>query len=116
MDHWQKELEVLPWQDVKQIEVDGSGDPDQIFGYVPRYDEYRHHYGYVSGTFRGGTEQDWHMARDFSTPPVLNSSFVECTPTDRIYADKNMPELLINSRHDITAKRLVRLNAYIGGL
>lgn len=115
MDHWQKELEVLPWQEVKRNEIDYRA-ADATFGYVPRYDEYRHEFSYVSGTFRNGPEKDWHMGRDFESPPELNSSFVECTPTDRIYADKNMAELLINVRHKINAKRLVRQNAGIGSL
>lgn len=117
MDHWQKELEVLPWQSVSQQEIDFNGDPNTIFGYVPRYDEYRHEFSYVSGTFRtGGTEEDWHMGRTFASPPTLNESFLTCTPTDRVYGDNTMPEVLINCHHRITAKRLVRLNAYIGGL
>lgn len=117
MDHWQKELEVLPWQSISQQEVDFNGSPDTVFGYVPRYDEYRHEYGYVSGSFRtGGTEEDWHMGRTFASPPTLNGSFVECTPTDRIYGDANMPEMLINCHHRITAKRLVSLNARLGGV
>lgn len=116
MEYWQKELEVMPWQEVKQHEVDAAGSTTTTFGYVPRYDEYRQEMSYVSGTFRGGTENDWHMAREFGTPPTLNSSFVECTPTDRIYQDTTMPELLVNVRHDIMAKRLVRKNATISSL
>lgn len=111
MQYWQKELEILPWQEVYQSEVHKDGDETQIFGYVQRYDEYRHQMSYVSGMFRTGPEVDWHMARTFATPPVLNESFITCTPTDRVYADKNMPELLINARHEISARRLVRRHA-----
>ena len=117
MDYWQKELQTLPWQEVKQTEIDYKGDEDTTFGYVPKYDEYRHEHNYVSNGFRtGGPEEDWHMGRSFGTPPTLNSSFVECTPTDRIYADKSMSELIINCHHKITAKRLVSQNAMIGSL
>lgn len=108
MQYWQKELEVLPWQEVYQDEVHTDGDPATIFGYVPRYEEYRHAMSYVSGSFAGGTENDWHMARSFASVPTLNDSFVECTPTDRVYADTSMPELLINVRHELRAMRLVR--------
>lgn len=114
MDYWQKELEVLPWQSVSQQEVDISGDAATVFGYVPRYEEYRHGMSHVSGTMRGGTEQDWHMARDFQSPPTLNGSFIECTPTDRVYQDSTMPDLVLNIMHDIKARRLVGETASMG--
>ena len=114
MDYWQKELEVLPWQEVKQQEVDASGDADTVFGYVPRYEEYRHGVSTVSNTMRGGPENDWHMAREFETPPMLNGSFVTCDPTDRIYQDANMADLVINVSHSIKARRLVGATASMG--
>lgn len=117
MEHWQRELEVLPWQSISQQEVDFNGSASTTFGYVPRYDEYRREFGYVSGTFRtGGTEEDWHMGRTFASPPTLNSSFVTCTPTDRIYSDNTMPEVMLNVHHRIMAKRIVSANARIGSL
>jgi hypothetical protein len=112
MDYWQKEMEVLPWQEVKEDEIFAQG-TDQTFGYVPRYEEYRHEQSYVSGSFKNGPEIDWHMARVFQTAPTLNGSFVECTPTDRIYGDTAMPELLINGYNNIVAKRLVSRRASI---
>lgn len=112
-DYWHRELELLPWQDVKTKEIFGSADPDQVFGYVPRYDEYRETQSYVSGSMRGGTEEDWHLARSFETAPTLNSSFVECVPSDRIYSDASMPEIIARFRNDIRGRRLVRGNARI---
>lgn len=116
MDYWQKELEVLPWQPVYQNELHFNGDATQVFGYVPRYEEYRHGFSHVSGSFRDGPEKDWHMAREFSSPPLLNDSFVECTPTDRIYGDQQMPEVLVNAYNSVRAMRLVRRNATITGI
>lgn len=114
MEYWQKELEVLPWQEITEQEVHKDGDPTKIWGYVPRFEEYRHSMSYVSGSLRGGTENDWHMAREFQTPPVLNGSFVECTPTDRIYQDANMPDLIINVMHNLKKKSLVGQTASMG--
>lgn len=116
MDYWQKELEVLPWQEVNEREVYHAGSAATVFGYAPRYNEYRHNFNYVSGTFRGGTEQDWHMARLFGSAPTLNSSFVECTPTDRIYQDTSMPELLVNAYNNLKARRFVRRSASLSGI
>lgn len=114
MDYWQKELETLPWQEVSQREVDASGDADTVFGYVPRFEEYRHGTSHVSSTLREGTEKDWTMAREFSTPPTLNGSFIECTPKDDIYQDSNMPDLVVNVQHNIQARRFVGQTASMG--
>lgn len=116
MDYWQKELEVMPWQVMYENEVHTDGDPAKIFGYVPRFEEYRFGTSYVSGSFRDGPEKDWHMARDFATPPVLNDSFIKCVPTDRIYGDVEMPEMLVNAYNRIIAKRLVRKSASLTGI
>lgn len=106
-DFWHRELELLPWQSVPETEIFAGGSASTVFGYVPRYDEYREERSYCSGTFRGGTEEDWTLAREFASAPTLNSSFIECTPSDRIYQDASMPELLATVRHSIKARRLV---------
>jgi hypothetical protein len=114
MDFWQKELEVLPWQEVYQDEVFAGGSSSTVFGYQQRYDEYRHAMSYVSGSFRQGTEEDWHLGREFASAPTLNASFVECSPSDRIFQDASMPEVLCNVYNNITARRLVRESGYMG--
>lgn len=115
MDYWQKELEVLPWQEVKTQEVYApAADASTVFGYVPRYEEYRHACSHVSRTLRGGTEEDWHLARQFATEPTLNASFVECTPSERIYQDANQPNLIVNIMHNIQARRFVGQTASMG--
>ena len=91
-DFWHRELELLPWQAVNELEIFGGGSANNTFGYVPRYDEYREIQSYVSGTLRQGTEEDWTLAREFSSAPTLNSDFVTCTPSDRVYLDTNMPD------------------------
>ena len=113
-DYWQRELEVLPWQEVSQLEVHKDGDANTVFGYAPRYEEYRHGHSRVSNSLRGGSENDWHMGREFATPPTLNGSFVECTPTERVYQDSNMPDLVINVMADINARRFVGATASMG--
>ena len=106
-DYWHRELELLPWQEVYMKEIFGSSPADQVFGYAPRYDEYREVSSYVSGTFRGGTEEDWTLSREFASAPTLNESFITCTPSDRIYLDTNMPEILADVGFKIAARRLV---------
>lgn len=110
-DFWHRELELLPWQSVSELEIYGGGSASNVFGYTPRYDEYRETNSYVSGTFRGGTEEDWTLAREFGSAPTLNESFITCTPSDRIYQDTSMPELLCTINNNIQARRLVSANA-----
>jgi hypothetical protein len=114
MDYWQKELEVLPWQEVYQNEVYAGGSASTVFGYQQRYDDYRHAMSYVSGGFRQSTEEDWHLGREFASAPTLNASFVECTPSDRIFQGSSLPELVGNVYNSIRAKRLVRPSGYMG--
>lgn len=115
-EYWNPELETMPWQSVPETEIYGGGSASTVWGYVPRYDEYRHEQSVVSGTFRtGGTEADWHMGRVFGSVPTLNGSFVECDPDETIYSDASMPELIVNARHRVQANRMVRSTAKIGG-
>lgn len=59
--------------------------PEGIFGYVPRYEEYRNRQSIVCGDFRD-TFKYWHMGRIFDNEPALNSAFVTSDPTKRINA------------------------------
>lgn len=58
---------------------------DGTFGYTPRYAEYRFRNNRVCGDFKD-TLKFWTLARDFDAPQALNHSFVECNPSDRIFA------------------------------
>lgn len=110
-DFWHRELELLPWQSVDQLEIFGGGTAGTTFGFVPRYDEYRETASYVSGTLRGGLEEDWTLAREFASAPTLNSSFVTCVPSDRIYLDTTQPQLIVNTNQNVLGMRLVAPNS-----
>jgi len=108
-DFWQKEYEMLGPQAVLKKEVYAKhGNTTDILGYNGRHDEYRRHPSYVTGTFRTSTDDHWHMARILESAPSLNAGFIECIPTDRIYADTTEPEIRAMVSHDISARRLVR--------
>lgn len=62
-----------------------SNNNDGTFGYTPRYAEYRFRNNRVCGDFKD-TLKFWTLARDFDAPQALNHSFVECNPSDRIFA------------------------------
>lgn len=107
-DYWQKELEALGQQAVTTRELyAGAVDPTTVFGYVDRYREYREQPSIVAGAFRS-TEAHWHYARDFQAEPVLNESFIDCVPTDRVYAAADVPELQVMVSHRMRATRMVK--------
>lgn len=62
-----------------------SSTPDAVFGYVPRYAEYKYMNSRVAGEMRTSLDF-WHLGRKFATDPVLNDVFVECDPSRRIFA------------------------------
>lgn len=58
---------------------------DEIFGYVPRYTEYKFENNRVAGAFRSSLNY-WHMGRIFGAEPTLSSDFIISDPTKRIFA------------------------------
>lgn len=67
----------------KEIYCTGTSDDELVFGYQPRYDEYRYKPSMVTGRFRSnitGTLDPWHLSQYFSSPPVLGSTFIEENP------------------------------------
>lgn len=110
-DIWQKEYEAFGPQAILDKEVYAAhANETDVFGYQDRFQEYREHPSGVSGLF-STTDDDWHMAREFGSSPSLNSSFVTCTPTDRIYADTGDSECRVMCSHSIVARRLVSQRA-----
>jgi len=90
----------------KEIYV-GAAVPGNVFGWTPQYEEYRTVPSTVSGDFRD-TLKYWHMARDFASEPALNSTFVTCNPTTRIFPATSADNLYISMDHTIMARRLLR--------
>lgn len=74
----------------KEIFCDGSANDDAVFGYIPRWDEYRHSPAKITGLFRStsaGTLDGWHLAQKFSAVPTLNATFItDAVPMDRVLA------------------------------
>lgn len=75
------------------------------FGYIPRYAEYKYQPSKVSGAFRSSLAF-WHMSRIFNAPPALNKTFIDCEPTNRIFAvDTPIDNLLCHALHNIRMRR-----------
>ncbi len=107
-DFFQKELQNIGQQEVlnKELYVPHAT-PEGVFGYQDRYDEYRRQPSSVAGDFRS-TFDHWHMARNFSSDPALNSTFVTATPTQRIHQVSTNDVLWIMANHSIQARRMVQ--------
>lgn len=110
-DFFQKELQHIGMQEIFNNEVyaDATNGMD-TFGYVDRYQEYRTHPSIVSNEFRDVLNY-WHLAREFSAPPVLNQSFIDCVPSKRIHNEQTMNALWIMTQHKTVARRLVEKRA-----
>lgn len=106
-DFWQKELEHIGEQEIliKELYAKASN-PDEVFGYQDRYDEYRSHQSFVSGEFRDLLNY-WHFARDFANEPTLNGDFIYGIPTNRPFAEQTKNQLYCMVNHSIQARRLV---------
>lgn len=65
-------------QEIRNQEIFASGDASQnegVFGYTPRYAEYKTSHSHVCGEFRTSLGY-WHFGRTFQSLPALNRQFV----------------------------------------
>ncbi len=76
--------------------VDGSGKPydEQVFGYVPRWNEYRYKPNRITGEMRSSftTSLDmWHLGDDYAQRPVLSDEWLreDKDTVDRVIAVSN---------------------------
>lgn len=91
---------------LKELYVDeaGAGTNEDVFGYTPRYSEYKYLNSRVAGELRD-TLDFWHLGRKFLNTPALNKLFVECYPDDRIFAVLDSEKLYAHIHHRISASR-----------
>ena len=80
---------------------------DEVFGYTPRYAEYKYIPSTVHGEFRDSLDF-WHMGRIFSSRPALNATFVECqeSEVDRVFAvGEGEENLYVYLHNNVKARR-----------
>jgi len=108
-DYWQQELQHIGQQEILNKELYAAhATPNGSFGFQDRYDEYRRTESSIAGEFRDTTLDFWHMARIFASDPALNSDFVTCTPTTRIFpVTEGVDYLYIMANHSMQARRMV---------
>lgn len=111
MDFYFPEFAHLGEQEIKNEELylqQTSAGNDGVFGYTPRYAEYKYSLNEVHGDFRGNMAF-WHLNRIFSESPNLNTTFVECNPSNRVFAtaETSDDKYWIQLYQDVKALRLM---------
>ena len=88
-----------------ELYITGNNDQDiDIFGYQGRYDELRYVPNSVHADMRDIFDY-WHLSRKFSVRPFLNSDFVTCKPSKRIFAVQNEHGFIVSFSNLIKASR-----------
>lgn len=111
MDFYFPEFAHLSEQEIKNQELYVSNDPtynEGTFGYTPRYAEYKYHESEAHGDFRGNMSF-WHLNRIFTDKPNLNTTFVECNPSNRVFATSQTQDdkFWVQIYQDVKALRLM---------
>jgi len=85
-DFYTKEFAHIGSASINKGEVRLDATPaTESWAFQDQYYDYRSRKNYVSGKMRN-TFNYWSEFRQFASTPVLNAQFIECTPSDRIFA------------------------------
>lgn len=95
----------------KEIYTDGTADDNNVFGYMPRFDELRYGRSLITGKLRSTDAQPldfWHLAQKFETRPLLNQTFIEENPPiDRVVAVQDEPHFTLDFAFDAKYTRVM---------
>lgn len=103
-DFFQYEFKDLGYQPIQVSEISQVGlINDEVFGYEPRYNEYRHQTSKVVGELKPGKPlSHWASPRVWDIKPVLNGSFVSCVPSTNIWASANTDKFIGYIQHNVS--------------
>jgi hypothetical protein len=109
-DFFTRELELIGMQPVQIEEIYAdAATPGETVGWQDNYYDYRSGHSSVAGDFND-TLDYWHLARQFASEPSLNSSFIECNPSTRIFQSAAADTVWCLAHNSIVARRPVRRN------
>lgn len=97
----------LSEQAIEEAEIYATNDEIEnrrVFGFNEIYDELRSIPSKIVGKMRD-TFDYWHLARKFDSAPSLNSDFIECNPSKRIFAVPSEDGFIVNIGNIIRAVR-----------
>lgn len=116
LDYAWPQLATLGEQEVLNKELSFFADinddnpvSEKVFGYIPRYSEYKYSFDRLCGDFRdAGTFFDWTLARRFMHQPNLNANFIYIDPhnTNRIfsYTEEDYDHYYAQVHFDMTSR------------
>lgn len=87
-DYYNPAFANIGLQEIKNCEIYATGDNDtdhKPFGYTMVFDELRYLPDVVTSDMRDKLDF-WHMGRNYGELPALNSSYLLCRPTKRIFS------------------------------
>lgn len=92
----------------KELYLADDGLNDDVFGYTPRYSEYKYQSDRISGQF-ADTLDFWHFARIFAARPVLDEAFIQANPTTRVFAvtDDTIDHVYSHVMFNINTRRML---------
>lgn len=92
----------------KQLWLNGSLAEDDVFGYTPRYADYKSDTGSIHGRLKSNLNY-WTMARRFANKPVLNEEFIYSTPRQDAFVVTNHlePCFIMEIDYHVKANRLL---------
>jgi hypothetical protein len=110
LDFYFPEFAHLGEQEIYDAELyAAASNPTHVFGYTPRYAEYKYIPSTVHGDFRSSLDF-WHLGRKFQNQPQLNEDFIKVQPSDadRIFpvsAEVSHQRLYVQMLHHVKAVR-----------
>lgn len=118
LDFYQAEFSSIGYQPVYKTEIGSTSDGTMgiplneddmaIFGYEQRYNEYRSCSSQVSGNLApNGNMSTWANPRNFTTAPNLNSEFLECNPSNQIWAFPNESKAIVHFERKVSSRNFV---------
>jgi hypothetical protein len=109
-DIFTKELELIGMQPVQIEELYADpATPGETVGWQDNYYDYRIGHSSVAGDFND-TLDYWHLGRQFASEPALNSDFIECNPSTRIFQSASTDTIWCLAHNSIVARRPIRRN------
>lgn len=97
----------LSEQAIEEAEIYATDSEDtnrKVFGFNEIYDELRSMPSRIVGKMRS-TFDYWHLGRKFDSAPALNSDFITCNPSKRIFAVPSEDGFIVNLANIIRAVR-----------
>lgn len=118
LDFYSPEFAHLGEQPIQMAELytsynEANYDPNETFGYTPRYAEYKFIPNQIHGTFKDNMDS-WHMARRFAKKPTLSKEFLEVNEyvndLNRVFAvpgtsEKPLEHFYVYTYNDVRALR-----------